>query len=194
MESKIFHGNIHPIDFSQALLAHFNHGNLQVQQVGEGDQLIVQIASHDWQSSGGKTSITVAVRTVEDGVSVQVGQQEWIGVAASLGFSALSALLNPRNLLNRIDDIAQDIDSMQLTQEIWTVIEATARTIGAGTELSDRLKRYVCDYCNTANPPGEPRCIGCGAPLGDSQPATCPHCGFVIKKQEHICPNCNKPI
>jgi ribosomal protein L37E len=194
MESKIFHGEIKPFDFSQALLAHFNHGNLHVQQVGEGDQIIVQIASNEWQSSGGKTSITIAVRRVEDGVSVQVGQQDWIGVAASLGFSALAALANPRNLLNRIDDIAQDIDSMQLTQEIWTVIETTARTIGVGTELSDRLKRYVCEYCNTANPPGEPRCIGCGAPLGDVQPETCPHCGFVINKQERVCPNCSKPI
>ncbi len=194
MESKIFHGEIKPSDFSQALMAHFNHGNLHVQQVGDGDQIIVQIASNEWQSSGGKTSITVAVRRVEDGISIQVGQQDWIGVAASLGFSALAALANPRNLLNRIDDIAQDIDSMQLTQEIWAVIETTARTIGVGTELSDRLKRYVCEYCKTANPPGEPRCIGCGAPLGDVQPETCPHCGFVISKQEHVCPNCNKPI
>ena len=36
----------------------------------------------------------------------------------------------------------------------------------------------------------EGRCIACGAPLGEVQPSTCANCGFVVQKEEKICPNC----
>jgi hypothetical protein len=129
---------------------------------------------------------------VDDGVAIQLGEQSWMGVAASLGTSALSALRNPFNLLGRLDDIAQDIESLQLKDKVWDTIQELARTRAAGHELSERLKRMVCDYCNTANPVGEPRCIGCGAPLGDVQPRTCLNCGFVVRSNESTCPNCRK--
>jgi predicted amidophosphoribosyltransferase len=52
----------------------------------------------------------------------------------------------------------------------------------------------VCEYCLTANPVGEPSCIACGAPLGEAQPRTCLNCGFVVRMNESICPNCKQPI
>ena len=114
--------------------------------------------------------------------------------AASLGVSTIATLRNPLNLLNRLDDIAQDIEYMQLVENVWKVIDTAARSLGSGFELSERLNRYVCDYCNTANPPGEPRCIACGAPLGDIQPDTCSNCGFIVTRSDKICPNCGKPL
>jgi len=190
MDQRIYHGEITPNDIARSLIAHFNRGGLKVQQIGTGDQLAVQIATPPHPASGGQTAISVSIRVVEDGISVQVGQQAWLGVAASLGMSALSALRNPFSLLGRLDDIAQDIESLQLTDEIWRVCDATARVAGAGTLLSERLRRMVCGYCNTANPVGEASCIACGAPLGDEQPGTCIQCGFVITKAEKYCPNC----
>ena len=44
MEQRIFHGKITPSDLAQSLLAHFNRGNLRVQQIGSGDKIAVQIA------------------------------------------------------------------------------------------------------------------------------------------------------
>jgi len=55
------------------------------------------------------------MQNVEDGVSVQIGQQAWLGVAADLGISALNALRNPVSLINRLDGIAQDIENLQLS-------------------------------------------------------------------------------
>ncbi len=194
MEPRIFHGNISPVDFAQSLMAHFNRGNYRVQQVGGGEKIIVQIATYEGAASGGQTALTITLQKVADGVVVQIGKQDWLGVAASLGFSALAALRNPWELLSRFDDIAQDIQSLQLSDEVWAVLEQTAKTLGAGFELSERLRRLVCDYCNTANPVGEPRCIACGAPLGDAQPFTCPNCGFVLKGSEKFCPNCAQAV
>lgn len=194
MDQKIFHGKITPQDFAQALLAEFHRGNLRVQQIGEGEKIAVQIATSDYATSGGQTALSILIQKVEDGVAVQIGQQSWFGVAASLGLSALAALRNPWTLLGRLDDIAQDVQSLQLTEEVWRLLEGTAQAFGASFELSERLKRSVCTFCNTANPVGEPRCIACGAPLGDIQPRTCPYCGFVVKYSESVCPNCKKVV
>lgn len=193
METKIYHGKLTPSDLANALIAHFNRGNLRVQQFGNQEKVAVQIATASYATSGGQTALSATFQKVEDGVGVQVGQQAWLGVAASLGLTALSALANPWNLLNRLDDVAQDIEYIQLAEEVWKVIDGTARTLGSGYQLSARLRRVVCSYCNVANPVGESRCVACGAPLGDVQPGTCRNCGFVITRSERFCPNCGKP-
>lgn len=194
MERRIFHGKVTAEELAQALVAQFNRGSLRTQRIGSGGQIAVQIATDIAAQSGGKTAMTVLLQDVEDGIMVNVGQQQWFGVAASLGYTALSALRNPLSLLNRLDDLAQDIESLQLDDEVWKAIEAHLRAQGASFELSERLRRAVCSYCNTANPVGEPHCLACGAPLGDIQPATCKHCGFVIRAKERYCPNCGQPL
>jgi hypothetical protein len=194
MEQRIYHGQISPQDLTESLFGFFNRGNYQVQKFGEGDNITVQIATHTFTQSGGQTALGVSMQRFEDGVSVSLGQQAWFGIAASIGMTALGALRNPLSLLGRLDDLAQDIESIQLHDEIWKVIDDTARALGSGFDLSNRLKRMVCEYCNTANPTGEPHCIACGAPLGRVQPFTCRFCGFVVKKQEKICPNCGKSL
>ncbi len=194
MDPRIFHGNISPTDIARALVARFNRGNLRAQQYGDASKAIVQIATHERASSGGTTALTVTAQKVEDGVAVQIGTQNWLGVAASLGQTAFSTLLNPLNILGRLDDLAQDIENLKLNDEVWETITQVARGAGASAALSERLRRLVCDYCNTANPVGEPACIACGAPLGSSQPRTCLKCGFVVRSNEGVCPNCRQPL
>ena len=193
MEQKIYHGSITPTDIARNLIANFNRGNYQVQQIGSGQHIAVQIATRS-SSSSGQTALSLDIQAVEDGVAIQASKQEWMGVAASLGFTALAALTNPLNLLGRLGNIAQDIESLNLSDEVWHVIDATVNSKGAGLELSERLRRVQCGYCGSANPVGESNCVACGAPLGDAQPHTCKHCGFVITTNESICPNCKQPI
>ena len=194
MDTKIFHGEIKPIDFARALISEFNQGNLRARQIGKNKEIIVQIGTREMRRSGGNTAMTVTLKKVEDGVAIQVGKQSWLGIAASLGTTALAAIRHPFNLLGRLDDVAQDIESLQIADRVWEVIEEAAEIKGVSFELSERLKRIVCVYCNTANQVGEPSCIACGGPLGENQPSTCRHCGFVIRKDEKICPHCNKPL
>ena len=194
MEQRIFHGTLTPNDLAQALLARFNRGNLRAQQLGNDQQVVVQIATRLGASAGGQTATTITIQSVEDGVSVGIGKQAWLGVAASLGATALAAIRNPFNLLGRLDDLAQDIENLQINQQVWETISDVARAAGAAYELSERLRRVVCEYCTTANPVGEPNCLACGAPLGLAQPDTCPKCGYVVKSNEGICPNCRSPL
>jgi hypothetical protein len=190
MDRKFFHGNIKPLDIARALIAEFNQGNLRAQTLGQGDSIIVQVNTHPGTSSGGQTALTITLQSHKDGVMIEVGQQAWLGVAASLGVSALSAIRNPFSLLGRLDDIAQDIENLQLTEKVWKVVAESVKSLGASTQLSDRFNRMACEFCHTANPVGEPSCISCGAPLGNAQPITCRECGFIIKKSDKNCPNC----
>jgi hypothetical protein len=190
MEQKVFHGEIVPADLARGLMAHFNRGNYHVQQVGEGSQLVVQVATKEFRSAGGQTAVSVNLQAIEDGVAVSIGKQAWLGVAASLGATVFAAIQNPINILSRLDDLAQDIESLQITEEVWKVIEETAQSVGASYEMSEKLRRLECGYCGTANPVGEPSCIACGAPLGDEQPSTCRKCGYVLRNREYKCPNC----
>ena len=194
MERKIYHGNIKPLDVALALLGEFNKGNLRAQTLGQGDKMIVQVSSRPDSISGGQTAMTVTIQRTEDGIIVEMGQQAWLGVAASLGATALAALRNPFSLLGRLDDIAQDIEHLQLGERIWQVIAQSIQSAGASTELSDKLKRVTCEYCLAANPVGEASCLACGAPLGKVQPKTCKKCGFVVKPGDKTCPNCRQPL
>ena len=194
MERRIFHGILSPTDVAQALLAEFNRGNIHAQVVGKSDKLAVQISTRPGSMSGGQTALTVTIQKVEDGVMVDLGQQAWLGVAASIGQTAFSLFHNPLSLIGRLDDLAQDIESMQLSENVWQVIARTAAAAGASHQLSDRLSRMTCEFCGTANPIGEPACIACGAPLGDTHPTTCNKCGFVVLNNETVCPNCGERL
>lgn len=194
MDRRIFHGNIEPNDIGYTLMAEFNRGNLHAQVVGQQDNMAVQIATRRGSVSGGQTALTIHIRPVEDGIMIEMGRQAWVGVAASLGQTALSALRNPLSLLGRLDDLAQDFESIQLSENVWKVIDRTVHALGASHALSERLSRIICEYCGTANPLGEGSCIACGAPLGDAHPATCSNCGFVVTSDETSCPNCHQNL
>ena len=194
MDRRIFHGNISPTEVACALEAEFNQGNTQTQMIGESNNLTVKIASSQWSHSGGKTALTVNIQKVEDGIMVELGQQQMLGVAASLGQTAIAAMINPLNLLSRLDDIAQDVSNLQLNDKVWQVIARGAGEAGANQQLSERLSRITCEYCGAANPVGEATCLACGAPLGKDQPKTCNKCGYVLVRDEKFCPNCGQPV
>ncbi len=194
MDQRFLHGDLQPQDLAQALVAEFNRGSLRAQAIQQADGVAVQIATRPGSRSGGQTALTVTFQSVQDGVMVRIGQQDWLSTAASLGQTTIAALINPWNLLGRLDDIAQDVQNLQLTQSVWDEIGRAARALGASHELSERLKRVVCSYCGVANPVGEAACIACGAPLGNEQPATCPKCGFVVKLSDTLCPNCGQAL
>lgn len=194
MERRIFHGNLRPVDIAQALVGEFNRGNLRAQTIGKSDRIVVQVGTRPDAVSGGQTAMTVTIQTLDEGIMIELGQQAWMGVAASLGMSALAALKNPFSLLGRLDDIAQDLENLSLRDRVWQVISQSARAAGASAELSENLRRTTCEYCHVANPVGEPSCVACGAPLGKAQPVSCLNCGYVVRSGEKVCPNCKKPL
>lgn len=194
MTTKIYHGNITAKTLAQAISTRFTDEDLLARYSKNDNQYVVRIASRQNPQSGGKTSIGVVLQQLEDGVAIKIGKQDWLGIAASLGISALAIRKNPFGLIGRLDDIAQDIENLSLDDKLWDLIDEVAATMNASQHLSERLRRAACEYCNTANPVGEPRCLACGAPLGDSQPTTCLKCGFVAEPFDQACTNCGADL
>jgi len=192
MNKRVFHGDLTPTDLARALHAAFNRSNLFAQISGKGDKINVQISSRPFARSGGHTALTIMIQKMTEGVHVQLGEQAKMGIVASLGQSAWAAIRNPFSLLHRLDDIAQDIENLQLDDDVWEVITQAALSAGASHEMSEKLKRLSCEYCEAANPVGAATCATCGAPLGDAQPETCLNCGYVVTRDEKFCPNCGE--
>jgi hypothetical protein len=191
---RVYHGNIRAVDIARTLKGEFHRGNYVVQTYGKPEQIILQIATKQQLRSGGQTALTLHLNDTDDGVMVSVQKQKWLGIAASIGTSAIATVINPWNLLSRIDDIAQDIESITMIDDIWHVVEKRVLLAGAGKQLSQRFRRVTCQYCGSAIKTGEASCIACGAPLGESQPVTCQQCGFVCSPTDTICPNCHHPL
>lgn len=194
MEQRSYHGEIEPSDMARALVAAFDQGNLMAQQVGHAEKVMVQIARRRHAQSGGNVSLTVTIQKNADGVTVGVGEAEWLGVAASLGQTALSTLMNPWNLINRLDDIAQDVSSLNLSTQVWQAIEKFAQTARASKTISERLQAVACPYCGTANELKAPSCVNCGGPLGNVQPLSCAKCGNVLPPKSKFCGNCGTAV
>src|SRR6266511_4450185 len=88
MNRRILQGNIKPNDIAHALLAEFDRGNLHAQVLGTKEKMAVQITTRMGAMSGGQTAMTISMEGIEDGIMVELGEQAWFGVAASLGQTA----------------------------------------------------------------------------------------------------------
>jgi len=192
--TRVYHGNISAVDIARALKAEFHRGNFIVETFGKPEKIVLQITTKRNLRSGGQTALSVNLTDLEDGVIINIENQKWLGIAASMGLSAISTAINPLNLLTRIDDIAQDIESLSMTDDVWSVVETSVRLAGAGHQLSQKLRRVTCEYCGCAIQTGEPNCVACGAPLGNVQPVTCKACGFVGSSTDKYCSNCHQPL
>lgn len=190
MSTRTYHGEIRTEDVASALVARFDKGDLQVQSFGDPGKLSVQIATRRNRQAGGETCLTVTLQAVEDGVLVQMGRQNWSGVAASLGKTVLSMARNPWSILERIDDVAADLDVFQLEKQAWETIDRFAAGIRASLQVSERLRTLQCPYCDHGNPVGAGACGHCGGPLADVQPQACSHCGFVNEQGAVQCGSC----
>jgi len=194
LNQRTYHGPVSPDSMAEALVGEFNRGTIRAQQIGQGEHVVVQIATRPGPASGGPTALAVQLHQVEDGVLVQIGQQAWLGVAASLAETGLWALKNPWTILGRLDDLAEDIAALGLADRVWSVLAQTAESAGASHVISERLRRVTCEYCYSANLVGAAACEACGAPLGPEQPVGCPQCGHVSPAGTAACPRCGTAL
>ena len=193
MDQRTYHGKIDPDQVVNALIARFNQGSTAAQRLGLGDRAIVQIGTLD-RYRRVENGLTVTITQTADGVNVSVGQQAWLDAAADLAQAGLGALFNPLSLLGKLDEVARDVSSFGLPQQVWETVEKYCRSVGAGLGGSAQTTALVCAYCGAANQPGAPTCVGCGAPLGEVQPVYCPHCGQVAAHGTKFCARCGAKL
>ena len=191
MEQRTYRGDIDPGGLADALVARFNHGDLMAQKVaGQDGHLMVQIATRERGWGAARSALSVGIAPVEEGVRVTVGEQRWLDAAASLAITGLGALINPRSLLWRIDDIARDVGKLTLDDQVWDAVEHYCDSVGAKLGLAEKQLVVACPYCGVGNPVGVGKCSACGGSLAEVQPVACPQCGFVLPKGCRFCSRC----
>jgi len=194
-EQRTYRGNIDPAGLADALVAHFNHGDLMAQKVtGQEGHLMVQIATREHGWGAARSALSVGIAPVEEGVRVTVGEQRWLDAAASLAITGLGALVNPLSLLGRIDDIARDVGKLTLPDQVWGAVEHYCDSVGAQLGLAEKQLVVACPYCGVGNPVGAGTCSACGGSLADVQPVACPQCGFVMPKDARFCSRCGTKL
>ena len=193
MDQRTYHGEIDPDELANALLAQFNQGSTAAQRLGRGERAIVQIGTLDRQRRI-ENALTVTISKTADGVDVSLGQQQWLDAAADLAQAGLGALFNPLSLLGKLDEVARDVSSFNLPQQVWATVEQYCRSVGAGLGGSPQTMMIACAYCGVANQRDAPSCVGCGAPLGEVQPVYCPKCGQVVPHGTKFCARCGTKL
>lgn len=189
MEQRTYHGKITPDELAQALAARFNSDDMSASVSGDEDKLLVSISSSGWQ--GGKTALPVGISAVSGGVLVTVGQHDVLGVAADLVQTGLAALVNPMTVIGEIDDVARNVERLNLPRLVWETVDHYASSVGAG--LTPDPVAVICPYCGVQSPIGQPKCESCGASLATVQPITCSRCGKLLAADLKFCTRCGAP-
>jgi hypothetical protein len=193
MEQRTYHGDLGPDEIANALLAQFNQGTFAAQRISQGDRVLVQIGTRDRRNRI-ENALTVTISKTSDGVNVAVGDQQILDAAADLAQAGLGALFNPFSLLGNLGEIASDVSSFSLPQQVWETVDKYCKSVGGGLGGAPEKMTISCPYCGVANPPGAPTCSGCGAPLGSAQPIYCPQCGQVAPSGTQFCSRCGAKL
>ena len=195
MEQRTYRGDIDPEGLADALVTRFDHGDLMAQKVmGQDGHLMVQIATRERGWGAARSALSIGIAPVEEGVRVTVGEQRWLDAVASLAITGLGALINPRSLLWRIDDIARDVGKLTLDDQVWDAVEHYCDSVGAKLGLAEKQLVVACPYCGVGNSVGVGKCSACGGSLAEVQPVACPKCGFVLPKGARFCIRCGTAL
>jgi hypothetical protein len=190
METRTYHGKVTPRDVAGVLVSRFSSDDLSAVTSGDGEKIIVNISSAGYQ--GGRTALAVGLSPASDGVMVTVGDHNLLGLAADLVQTGLGAWRNPLALIGEIDDVARNVEKMNLPAQVWATVDHYCQSMGAG--LTAEPTTVTCPYCGVLGPIGAGTCAACGAPLGRSQPLTCSKCGKLLPADLQYCTRCGSPL
>lgn len=195
MEQRAYHGDIDVEDMARALVVQFNQGETRAQWMrGKAERAVVQIQMRRRDRRNPGSAITLHLTPSETGTVVSIAEQRWLGVAADLAKSGLLTLLNPWNIIGEIDDIARNVRSIQLRNEIWNAVELYCRSAGSGRGVGPSPQHIVCPYCGTPNELGRMICQACRGPLAEARPVACSRCGYLNDPDARYCVNCQAPL
>ncbi len=195
MQRRTYRGQITAKGLAQALVNRFNAGHLEARAAGQPDHLYVQIVARerDWRGQA-RAALTVSIIQAEDVVEVSIGEHQWLGSAADLLESGFKAWMHPISLFGELAEIADDVKTLQLPQEVWEAVEHYVESVGARLGLAEEDRVVACPFCGVGNPIGEGQCSACGGSLVEAQPKACPNCGKLSQPTALFCSRCGTKL
>lgn len=191
MQRRTYRGPITARGLAQALVTRFNTGHLIAQAGGDEDHVVVQIAARERSWLGqARAALTISIVQHEDAVEVALGEHQWLGPAAELLQAGLRGWFRPMTLLGELADIAEDVNTLQLPEQVWTAVDHYVESVGARLGLAEEDRMVACPFCGVGNPVGVGQCSACGGSLASAQPRACPACGKLMPPSASFCSRC----
>jgi hypothetical protein len=191
MQRRTYRGPITARGLAQALVTRFNTGHLIAQAGGDEDHVVVQIAARERSWLGqARAALTISMVQHEDAVEVALGEHQWLGPAAELLQAGLRGWFRPMTLLGELADIAEDVNTLQLPEQVWTAVDHYVESVGARLGLAEEDRMVACPFCGVGNPVGAGQCSACGGSLVSAQPRACPACGKLMPSSAAFCSRC----
>lgn len=167
-EQRTYHWPATADGIAQTLVSTFSEGHLHTRAYKNADnQIVVQIETVE-SDRGGKRRAALTVQIAEQNkmVSVTFDDHNVTGATGDLLRVGLRAARNPLTALGRLDDINDDLATLQLPKAVWEAVESyVANAVEPQPEGI-----VICRFCDTSVPVGILTCPACGASLGSQQP------------------------
>ncbi len=195
MQRRTYRGPVEARNLAEALVTRFNVGHLIAQASGSDDHILVQIAARE-REWGGQTraALTVSIVQHEHAVEISIGEHQWLGPAADLLQAGLRGWFRPMSLLGELAEIADDVQTLQLPQQVWEAVEHYIESVGAKLGLAEEHRMVACPFCGVGNPVGVGQCSACGGSLVDVQPKACSECGKLSPAAAAFCSRCGAKL
>ncbi|NDJ52728.1 MAG: zinc ribbon domain-containing protein [Chloroflexi bacterium] len=170
MSERTYTGKISAVGLADNLIHTFTTGHLMARyRVREQQFVDLQIRSRESDRGGQwRTVLTMTFTQRTDGIHVDIADHNWVGSATDLLSEGARSFRNPMRLLGRLNDVVEDVQTLQLPQQVWLAIEAYVEKALLNPDLPQDY--VVCPYCNTPNEIGVLVCPACGGSLADVQP------------------------
>ncbi|HEC22967.1 MAG TPA: zinc ribbon domain-containing protein [Chloroflexi bacterium] len=195
MQRRTYRGPVTARGLAEALVIRFNTGHLIARASGSDDHMIVQIIAREgkWDQRT-RAALTISIIQSQNAVEVSLGEHQWLGPAADLLDAGLRGWFRPFSLLGELSEIAEDIQTLQLPQQVWEAVEHYVESVGAKLGLAEEDRMVACPFCGVGNPVGAGQCSACGGSLAGVQPKACPQCGKLSPPTARFCSRCGTPL
>jgi len=192
--------------------------NYQVQQVGNKDQMLVQLKKGgDFEALiGMQAALSVTLQHIGGGTLAMIGQQKWIDkaavgavgmlvfwpLAATAGVGAIRQASLANQVLNVVDGLVRQQRPGVQMGPIPAQVMPQVQQQWAPPTYSSPVPQYVPSYVPSSQSatasPAAPvqtglRCPNCNTPY-DSGDTYCTGCGRPLAPQKTLCPNCKAEI
>lgn len=217
MEQRIYHGNIDPNALANYLVEIFNqqpalyphHPYSMAQKIDQGTHVYVQIMRASSWSGSEHGALSVQILRVAGGVSISMGQADWLDLdQTDLVGTLLGALLFPPLL---IFPMIHSLVHSTLSQDVWGAIDSYCLQEPVRPTRRTAPQGFYCSYCGAFNHPTAAHCHACRAPLDVAPPpqpkqppqptadepaqetVVCLYCGKKVANAK-FCGNCAAPL
>ena len=145
MEQRVYRGSVSPEELAATLIATYDpQPDLQAQQIGHGDTILVQIGEGDTPDKI-RHAVTVGIARTSDGapgIVVTMGQRQWISsdeAKHAAFWGLISLLITPWALFMLLWPLSEAISSSSLPGDIWNLIETHVQAQGVTVSESRLL-------------------------------------------------------